>query len=308
MNLDIYDQIRVFTYILGSIPIIGKSICSPFRKESNPSAMFKEYNGVIRYKDFGDNKIWGDCYSVFAQVFNKTNKEAFKEVNNIIITSEFVLNKIEIDNSIIKSNVKKIITPVFKEFDREFLDYWKKRGVSDFSNIKQVDKVIIEKDNIICTINKQELCICYVYETGFKLYHPNSKLKQYKFLSQVKKSMTWFYEGKDILVIAKSAKDQKVWQSLYPEYGCFHVQSENSYFFGKNFLDFCKDYSLILINFDNDSIGIENSGKLKELLKNNEFNVKELFTREKDLTDDYLKYGKQSIKNYINESIKLCLE
>ena len=303
MILDVYQQLQIFSRLFNFTPTFKKKVINPFRSDKNPSCEFYEHNGVIYFKDWAKPEWTSNCINLYLKVKNITFETFKMNMNTILKGSDIILSKSEIDEEIKSSKVKKEIIPIFREqFSKEFLEYWKTRGVTTFENVKEVEKITIKKEDEECTITKRDLCIYYQFQNGFKLYSPYSE-KKFKFLSQVKKNDVWWYQDYPVLLIVKASKDFLVIKSIIDEYKLpvtlTHIQSEvipKTKYSIPNW-EKIQGYERIMVIMDNDDTGRAAAESFKD-----NFNAEVQFTPFcKDPDELYVKHGKQELVNFLKK-------
>lgn len=244
------SQISIFAAYLG-IPIetiqycidSGELICNPLRVDNHPTAGFKYNNkGKLKFKDFGNDGFWGDCFDVVAYImsviydksYNITDKEDFiKILRHITFTFKDIfygqdkdINLInEINTAIAKiRHQKPIIELVVRNWNKLDEEYWGQFNVSlNFLNINFVYPV--EQYYINRKINPEPKYYykvddpCYGYFLGrdrnginnIKLYFPKRSKSVTRFITNCNHLEGIYNLNKndyDIIVITKSTKDR----------------------------------------------------------------------------------------------------
>jgi hypothetical protein len=213
-------------------------------------------------------------------------------------------NGISTTKKIIKqtTNITKI-EPLFIEFTIKGLEYWKKYGITDLSNIRQVKGYVINDNPIIFS----KTAFCYVYnkdvngndiEPQYKIFIPNNGKTEW--IGTVKGDSTWYINNNsNCLFIAKSAKCQKVVKSILGNnFDYLHHQSEM--IVNSPFMDIISKYKTIYLMLDKDKVGIENANKFKEKYK--DLNIILLYSVTKDISDMVLLCGDYT-KEYLTNLI-----
>lgn len=307
--MDLQEQATAWYNLTGISVDIGKKFTSPFRvNDSTPGCYFSIFKNSIIFTDWADSTYNGfSIVKAYAKYKCLNEKEAFLQIINNVKNSKPILLKSEIDLQVEKSKEIKEIIPIYKEnFSKMFLNYWKQRNVTDFTHMREVDKIIIKKEESICTIVKNELCISYIFpdidnKPQFKLYTPFSIKKEYKFISQVKKANVWWhYCNSNKLLILKASKDYLIVLSIVKEFNInvnlTHLQSENISL-NKNYIpnwEIFEKYNTYAV-FDNDKAGKLGADTLTDII-----GIKCYFTDfGKDIDEMYLLKGLIFTKNWL---------
>ena len=244
------SQINIFATYLGlSVETIqncintGELICNPLRIDNHPTAGFKYNNkGKLKFKDFGNDEFWGDCFDIVAYVmssiYNKTyninNKEDFiKILRHITFTFKDIfygqdkdinlINEINIAIEDIKHR-KPIIEIVVRNWNENDIKYWNQFNVPiQFLNLNFVYPV--EQYYINRTINPEPKYYysyndpCYAYYLGkdknninsIKLYFPYRNKSLTRFITNCNHLEGIYNLDKtnyDYIIITKSTKDR----------------------------------------------------------------------------------------------------
>ena len=248
--LDKISQVSIFATYLGlPCEIIqqcintGELICNPLRNDKHPTAGFKYNNkGKLKFKDFGNDGFWGDCFDIVAYVmsfiyhkqFNVNDKKDFIKIlrhisftfKDVFYSKEKDINIINEINSTINNikNSKPIIELVVRQWNEQDEIYWKQFGVSikylNINFIYPVDQYYINRN-----INPEPKYYyndndpCYGYYLGqdkngvnsIKLYFPNRTKSNTRFITNCN-HLEGIYNldrnDYDYIVITKSTKDR----------------------------------------------------------------------------------------------------
>lgn len=248
--LDKISQVTIFATYLG-LPAetiqycidSGELICNPLRIDNHPTAGFK-YNskGKLKFKDFGNDGFWGDCFDVVAYImssiyhksYNVSNKEDFIKIlrhitftfKDIFYGQEKDINLVnEINTAIVNiRHSKPIIELVVRAWNENDKKYWEQFGVPlQFLNLNFIYPV--EQYYINRKINPEPKYYyrsndpCYGYCLGqdrngiynIKLYFPNRKKSITRFITNCN-HLEGIYNldrnDYDYIVITKSTKDR----------------------------------------------------------------------------------------------------
>jgi 5S rRNA maturation endonuclease (ribonuclease M5) len=291
--LSIFTQEQIFSLVFDEI-VLYRYITSPFREDSSPGCWFEYYNDKLYFTDFGSGGRPNlDCFDVVQKYFNL---RTFKDVLNFILDNKNVIqekNLAPLPQSEI-SNTKKdkkilIKTRNWHEIDK---NYWKPYGINkkhlQDDSVFPVDKIIIKNFDTVQTeyITNE---VCYAF-TDFsnndkKLYFPYKKEK--RFISTCNKdaigSINFLNPFLDKVVITKSYKDCRVLRN----HGVNSVwfQNEGCLPSEKVLASFLKNYSEIIIFFDNDNAGKKATETLVEYLKTFNYDPYFVFIKDKNYKD-----------------------
>lgn len=244
------SQVTIFaTYLNLSDNVVqycidsGKLICSPIRDDKHPTCGFRYNNkGKLKFKDFGNDAFWGDCFDIVALVmtnmynkpYNISNKQDFiKVLRHITLTFKDIFYGQEKDINLINAinttiveikNKKPIIELVIREWNKDDKDYWARFGVPlGFLNVNLIYP--IEQYYINRNVNPEPRYYydkndpCYGYYLGkdknnidsIKLYFPRRKHSMTRFITNCN-HLEGIYgldrNDYDIIVITKSTKDR----------------------------------------------------------------------------------------------------
>jgi hypothetical protein len=306
--MDNINQEAVWYNLLGIYPELGKKFCNTLRNDKSPGCSFSLWNGRWKLNDWASSAYHhSDCIKAYALYHNIDIKEAYKQ----IVTNSLLTVK---EPQIIEkpAQIKKIITPIKRNWYESARKFWADLGVTELTNIECCKGFIVNTGSEIYTVDKSnELGFIYWFKdkTEYKLYFPYATNKRFKFLSGVKAKTCWFLNNStEILFIAKSSKDYKVYESLFKELdikiSLCHVQSERisdklSYI--PNFKHY-QSYKKVYCNLDSDETGITASNNLNTLI-----GIEPLFTPEpyKDISEFYLGTDRETVKQWLCEQLKL---
>lgn len=248
--LDKISQVNIFATYLG-LPVeviqhcidTGELICNPLRIDEHPTAGFRYNNkGKLKFKDFGNDGFWGDCFDVVAYVmsviyhksYNINDKSDFiKILRHITFTFKDIFYGQEKDITLVNEintaiatirHSKPIIELVVREWNKNDEDYWKQFGISlqylNLNFIYAIDQYYINrKINPEPKYYYKSSDPCYGYLLGqdrsgiynIKLYFPNRKKDITRFITNCN-HLEGIYNldrnDYDYIVITKSTKDR----------------------------------------------------------------------------------------------------
>lgn len=297
-NITLSDIKFYFKFILNIN--IDKHICSPFRRDLNPTLSFKIKNDTIIWKDWGTGE--GGDYKTFISKLLKCN---YNEVDLLIkenktfnyYPKEIIKKDIIVDP---KNIIKDVIT---KPFNRNDYFYWKEYGISINTlykfNIFSIESFIF-KNEYLFTTKKGEVKYGYYFGKDYwKIYSPYRET--YRFLYNGNSNIIQGYNNLpkfgDLLIITKSLKDVMLLHEL--NYFSIAPQGE-TVFLNKELIDILKiRFKEIIVLYDNDNAGLAYSEKFsKEFNLKNVIIPKEIET--KDLSDTYRRYNLHFLQQLLN--------
>lgn len=250
MVLDKISQVTIFATYLG-LPVetvqncinSGELICNPLRIDNHPTAGFR-YNskGKLKFKDFGNDGFWGDCFDVVAYVMSIIYKKSYdvsdkrdfiKILRHITFTFKDIFYGQEKDINLVneintaicaikhQKQIIELVVRTWNEYDKE---YWNKIGVPlQFLNVNfiypveqyYINRKINPEPKYFYNINDP----CYGYCLGkdrsgiynIKLYFPNREKSVTRFITNCNHLEGIYNLDKsnyDIIVITKSTKDR----------------------------------------------------------------------------------------------------
>jgi hypothetical protein len=254
---------EIYRYYVGHDFVIGKTFCSPFRKESDPSFVIAvSKSDRLKHLDYGDASKRGDCVDFVCQLYlGMSYDRALKLIaRDLGITNSPEGNK---ERSVVegKERKEKLIQVVARKFDTADLQYWADYHISEkelkSNDVYAVKKLYVDRERIM--IPSTELTFGYLMEDKWKIYRPFAD-KKHKWLSNVPYN---YISGLDRIinncekgVITKAKKDEMVLAKFLPNVAS--VQGESEISISKENIDLivstCKQTYL---NFDSDEVGVQ---------------------------------------------------
>lgn len=315
--LDKIDELHLWKFYCNNFKSINTPFKSELYKDNNPDCrIYQSNSGRYYYKDFGN----GDRFTIFEYVQNKYNCTYPECIN--IISNDFNIkgNTVNYNKPIITTSVEEslLLLPktniqiLNKPFDIVDFNYWDQYKIPLFLllryNVHSCERVYLIKNNKTLIFNSSATNPIYAYEFKddnicYKIYFPFAN-----------KDNKWLYSGNistvegyaqldkegDVLIITKSLKDCMCYRVL--GYNAIALHGE-TYKIDDNLLKELKQrFKKILLNYDNDSHGIENSIKITDT-----YGIRHFFVDGdcKDLSDyikeNGLEKAKEMIYNKINE-------
>ena len=275
--LALVSQEDIFKLVFKYAPKELEYVTSPLRQDEDPGCWFSYHiNGTLYFIDFGNTRTHSDCFNVVQDFFG---------IPNFYLTLEYIYNhliqgkaliapvKIELkETKIVKQKVKILVEArPFSLLDKYF---WEPYGIQKGELIG--DKVFpfnrfyalnTKKGNI--TAQCQDIAYSYTeFEGGRKkLYFPKRKGRA-RFITNCGKNdiggLHSLSQYSKQLIITKSYKDWRVLKNK----GKNAIWFQNEGMFPDKGILFkiLKQYSQIIILFDNDGPGILASEKLKNYI------------------------------------------
>ena len=293
---------------------LGQVTYSPFRDEKNPSFLIGVRGDSIKFIDFGDTHLRGNCFEFVRLLFNiPTYIDTLKKIDtdfNLGIGSN---NSSDEYKQIVKQYkqpeiVKRdysFIQVKTRKFTNEELSYWNQyyQDIEDLkaNNIYSIAEVYLNKKRIV--IPNNQLRFGYLYDGHWKIYRPFAD-KKWKWMPN--NVPITAMDGKDditncdVVFINKSKKDYMVMKKIYPY--CCAVQNEGAACFSYENVEYIKQNSKKqILSFDSDETGVTNSKKITEMFGFDYCNVPRKFLDEgiKDWADLAKVYGLKAIEEYL---------
>jgi hypothetical protein len=306
------DSIEIFKKYCKNFHKLDKLFKSEFRDEKKGSCMISWIHGDFYLKDFGGNG-WRPIGYVMHK-FGLTWNQALAKINDDFCLGleggEYNENPINhIDRPIYQEKQQSIIRIKKREWRDYDIEWWGKYGIT-LKTLKLFNVVAISHFSI-----NDKVFIADTLAYSYNFYWDTPTHYARKVYQPLNKEYKWFGCGggvvqgegvlpykNHLLVISSSLKDSMVWYEM----GINSVSppSENSFlseaYFNKQKLRF----DTVILNFDNDTVGINRSRELS-----NKYGLKYILTPEKDLSDTVKLRGfektREIIMNIINDLLNL---
>lgn len=291
------SQKHILEFYIGNI---SKPICSPFRKDKNPSLTFKNKGNKVIWKDWGTGE-GGDAITFLMLYFNLSFKEVLNKIWNEMVSNHTVCymnysnkeNYVTTTTNFIKhesNNDINVIKQSFGFFDRKF---WKNYGISIKTLIKydvfSLKSINFRRYNYFYSINNPLYGYCFSNNI-WKIYMPNNNKK--RFLFNGTKDVIEGYKQLDavgkILFITKSLKDVMLFREL--GYNAISLIGETVLLEQYVYDNLKERFDKIFVFYDNDPAGIKGADKICSTYNIQKMLIPDKFET-KDLTDTYRKYG-----------------
>ena len=267
---DIDEGSLVSTYLgVNKIPSL---ICSPLRKDKNPSlGLFSPDGKKVYWTDFG-TKEKGSIYDLLALMWHCSFKEVLERISREY--THLKLLKIQKNSQIIKSYAKNnsILQCRIREWRKYDIEYWESYGISldwlKYAEVYPISHKIIIKNNKRYVMGADKYAYAFVEHKEnnltIKIYQPFNK-KGFKWANKHDRSVislwTKIPDKGDKLVICSSLKDALC---LWANTGVPAIATQGEgYSMSDTAIRQLKDrYKEIYILFDNDKAGLEDGIKL----------------------------------------------
>lgn len=301
---DIFSKVseyELWKYYCSNLDSIEKPFRSEFYNDNNPDCwIYKSSNNQLKYKDFGT----GENYTIIGYIqrkYNCTFKECLTIISNDfkLSKSKIIVNKetklLNFEENIPNNRVR--IDILSQSFNHNDFCYWSRYKIplellQDYNIYSARQVHLIRKDKItIYNYTKQNPIYAYRFtnEEGYcyKIYFPYSPNKKYK----------WLFNGRnhniegisqlsltgDLLIITKSLKDVLIYRLLGID--AISLQGEANILSPIMAEQLSKRFKTILVNLDEDKIGIESSNKMYEL-----YSFKYYFIEDHKDISDYIEF------------------
>lgn len=312
--LEQHSQETYLEYYLG-IPVKKGLFCSPLRKDNSPTCSFyKNKAGDIIFKDFS-----GHFYGNFINVVMFQYDCSYYKALQIIANDFGLINRpklpkkaqpVQESNTVFKDSGPAQIRVEVQDFTDEELHWWDKYGITKEIlkkfRVYSCKTVFLDGSYFTSSTKNQRI---FGYYRGkdvngielWRIYFPGRT--SFKFLSNWKASMIQgakqLQKTGDILVVTKSMKDVMCLYSL----GIPAVApNSETLFLSEAQLEKLKTrFKHIVVFYDNDLAGLSNMKKIRK-----KFNVLCFWIPRKygakDISDFYVKYGRETTLQLINEA------
>lgn len=297
----------------GNVP---SKICSPLRKDKNPSMSFYYgSNDRIMYKDFGTGeggslkwllaRIWGcPASETGSRIYSDMGKMLQGETGELLDTSRVRKEKTHV-----------IIRSKMRAWEQHDLDYWNSYGISlewlEFGRIYPVDYVIQEyPDGRTMQWKADKYAYTYIEcKDGVmtqKIYQPKSPFRKWISGAGADVWDLWHQvmsaRNKKRVIITSSRKDALcIWANT--GIPACNMQGEG-YMPSKEAIDALKShFSEVYVLYDNDYMSLSNPGREDSKRVCEAFNLPRLEIPEvyksKDPSDLYKNHGKTVMKSLV---------
>lgn len=282
LEISINEQLEVWSWVFGQHIELGRMITSPFRTDTHPSCVLKEYNGAIFFLDSKGSE--GNGYTCYHGVANKLGR-----YKNGKLDIGYAMRYVQYN---LTFGIKPILSlqPVLKGFKRSIntegstigfypngglqspgwtkidIEYWSKRGVSS-KQLENEDRggrvyscahYIINKN----VFEAKQPCYAYTINDKVKIYQPFAP-KELKWFSTVTQDDYWHTQrGKRKLLISKSNKDHLECENLFGDYDIISPMNEVT--MPRNLSEILDCYDETVAIFDPDETGLRTLAGLRD--------------------------------------------
>lgn len=263
--LDKVSDYEIYRYYVGHDFVLGRTFCSPFRKENDPSfSIIVSKSGRLHHMDYGDPSKRGDCVDFVRQLYMGMGYDwALKIIARDLGIRESPKGARE--KVIVEAQGKKetLIQVVARKFDTADLAYWGSYHINvgelKDNDIYAVKKLYVNRERIM--LPATELVFGYLEEEigKWKIYRPFAD-KKHKWLTNIAHNyisgLHRIKPGCTKAVITKAKKDEIVLAKFVPYVAS--VQSESEISISKENIDLLKQRcGAVYLNFDSDEVGVQ---------------------------------------------------
>lgn len=265
---DILDKVsdyEIYRYYIGHDFVLGRTFCSPFRKETDPSfSIIVSKSGRLHHLDYGDPSKRGDCVDFVTQLYTgMTYNRALKMIARDFGMRDAPQGNREKVNIEVAERKETLIQVVARKFDTADLKYWSDyhitKGELEENDIYAVKKLYVNRERIM--FPPTEMVFGYLEEEigKWKIYRPLGD-KKHKWLSNVPHNyisgLHRIKPGCDSAVITKAKKDEVLLAKFIPYIAS--VQSESEISISKENIDLITQRcGEVYLNFDSDDVGVQ---------------------------------------------------
>lgn len=285
--------------------IQGKNFSNPFLSEKQKTPSFNIFcsrpNHEWRYNDFatGDE---GSCFDCVMKLYNLTFDQALQKINDDLVLN---LNHKNFTNPL-NQQCQNILTEHYysvekQEFSKVELDYWKKYGIPketlELYNVFSIgDFESANKDGKKYKIVKtpEKLIFGYVNEAWVKLYKPLDQ-KKYRFQYLGSKEPGFIFgmqqlppKGKKLFI---TGGEKDVMSLKAHGLNAISLNSETASLDNSVATGLKSRFTEIIVLYDNDITGIEQSKKLSTAHNFSQITLPEIPNNGKDISDYFANGG-----------------
>ena len=306
---DIYAKtsngLDIFTHYIGKEFKVGKAFSSPFREDKKPSfAIFRNTNGIYCFKDHTRDDVKGDAVEFVKLKFNLDFKEALQRIND-----DLVLNCQQGECFNVSSPVSsyEMVEKVFDGIDEE---YWQQYGIS-FLILSKYKVVSVDyfSPNGRMKVHSELYQPIFAYKQlwGCKVYQPFSSKHRFCYLGKKPKDYVFGWkqlpDNGRIVFLTGGEKDVMTLAGL--GYPAISLNSETSELNPKHVQELKNRFRYVIVLYDCDETGVEQSTKLVETHNLMRMNLKLSGTKDSKDISDFVKQGgtKKQFKELIDEVI-----
>ncbi len=265
------SQDQIMEKYLGLKAKLGVKVCSPLRKDKNPTCEFRVKGDRLYFVDFSGD-FFGDCFNVVERMYGVKFTKALE-----IVASDFNLGK---KINVEKKNIQTIVTAEnqknyssikikVRNWSEKDLQYWNQFGINEptlkFFNVFACELIFLN-DRIVYNFNANDPAYAYRFAKGeYKIYFPKRSHNEMRFMCNTTKiqGLKQLPEKGDLLIITKSYKDVMVLR----RFGIHAISYQ-----GEGILPHAKDVEILRKRFktifsfyDFDLAGIRTANRMRKL-------------------------------------------
>ena len=260
------SEYEIYRYYVGHDFVLGRTFCSPFRKETDPSfSIIVSKSGKLHHLDYGDSSKRGDCIDFVRQLYmgmdyNTALRLVYRDFGLLDSQGE-CREKVIVE---VPDKEETLFQVKTKKYNAAELKFWEDYHITldelKAHNIYAVKKFAIDKE--VIPFGSHEVVFGYFVPEleKWKIYRPYALEKKYKWRTNIPPT---YIHGLDRIinncekgVITKAKKDEIVLAKFLPNVAS--VQSENEICISKEHIQLitstCK---LTYLNFDSDDVGVQ---------------------------------------------------
>lgn len=289
---------------------------SPFRKENHPSFIIGHRAGILKFMDFSDTNLHGDCFEFVKHLYHLSLNDAL-----IKIDQDFGLGisykgaNLGDYKRIVKEYQQpeemgkrySLIQAIVRKFTKDELDYWAQyhQTIDDLrtNGIYSIKSLFLNKSKF--TLKDNELRFGYLYDGHWKIYRPYVDKK----VKWVPNNVPIFtmeglenLKNADYAFITKSKKDYMVLRKVIDPV-CATQNESLACFSDENLLALRSNTKKQVLAYDSDDPGVKSSKQITQLLGFDYCNVPRSYMKEniKDWADLAKHHGLEPIKEILKK-------
>ena len=300
------SQEDVFEYYLRVKVQFDYKICSPLRKDKNPTCSFQySTSGVLYLRDFAGH-FWGNCFDMVMHLYSLTYQESLLK-----IAGDFKL--LDADSDAVRKDVESFsprrIPPTrdyckigirVRSYNDQDMRYWKSYGIGrrvlKMYGVYPCESVFVN-DRKIYGYSSSNPAYAYRFGEGkYKIYFPYHDRSTFRFISNTTEVQGYAQlpEKGSLLVITKAMKDVMLLRQW--NISAIAPQSEVSIVDSDLIREMRSRFETIVLIYDFDYAGIKSANKIRRkyglpvlFLTNGKYGTEDFGA--KDLTDYYKSKG-----------------
>lgn len=310
----------IFRYYVGYDFELAKMYRSPFRDDDD-TASFNIYlnkDRSLKFKDFG--LAAGSCFDFVMVKYNLSFYHALEKINSDLqlglqSSNIPIVPKVQTSQGFISLEKKEAVIQFEPQpFTASDLKYWEQYGISKqtlkYYNVFSCNKVYLNKQlKFVYSEISPSFAYFFKGPQKVKIYRPyaDKQKREIKFISnadgnllQGLEQLTYTDTKQPFLIITKSLKDVMLLHELgFPAV----APNGESMFIPQHLIDHLHThFEKLIVIYDNDNAGLKGSSKLAATL---EAPFHYGYSEEKDLSDHYKRFGKESTLLLINKLLTM---